>query len=1435
MSWALALTLGGCQPYLDHERDLFDFRADVTDFGSERQLELKSLEGDQQSLLLVFNQPLREPTETDLTAPFQLTLQPATAAVKLELEGVAGVRATFSQPLAAATEYTVGIPAGWRAQTGVALWRPVRRQWSTPRPELSQVKVDGQPEAPPGAPLRLGPDQAIELVFNQPVAQGSVQEALSWQAAEDAPGPVAAGDFSLAAVVDGLGKKDHRRFRLLVSNLRENTTYRLSLSPGVKGVQGPLRGNRGQTFLFEYQRHLRYLGPTKLPRSGSVALDFSSLVTPEEVARCLVTVPTEARPLIAPDSTKANRITLQFPHSRPRRLLLLAGMESQQRHRLEEDVSIELTAPAPKEQALPPLVPLALSEEIARPAKTRTEVWRLSLDQALAASLTPDRPWKANGALPWERSKPAFVVDPKPLGSGSRARAATRAKPGNGWPAAKKGSRQGLLALRRGGAGGPMERGLVVDTSLHLVAVSDAEGVRVKVLDIATRRPVVGCTLGLRGARAGSAFGATVKSDSAGVALLPWGASSERPEPLFLVAQLGKDLTFTPVRTVGIEPSAALLAAAFLTTDRPFYAAKQPVQVGGFLWKKPSRAVTATLNLYAPDGQLAHTSPVAFDEAGFLTALCSAPEQEGRYRLKLEIGGAEQAHADIRVCPVAVEQEDYSLAVTEEGGSTRAVLTRQGARHRKPGLRAFLLPLAGPSQTTAQGWTPVQGHEPAWESLATSVSAKEIVFQIPQRATGGMLVVEAFDSKEPALVLARYEQEVPPTEPALAVDFKQGTPGQQRIIPKVVGWQGAAPQISGALMFRPRGAQEWQETEVRAQLGSTEQESWNLRFSGPGEYRLQLRASSSVGAPAIEAAWERDLTSEEMSDPGISVEPNVAIPGATLLTTLGASDGGREVWFSLTGGGLLEGRFATVSKLGELPPLIVTFARSLAVRVRAEAPTRPVFGRQRAAWISRSALVPMGLPPNGQVDLSLTVEREDRLQELPRTGQNLRLSLQRGGPGDGWKGMLFHSPSLPGWPAPEPGLASSFLGDSPVEPTFRESYPLLPPAEPERPTLDVISLEANTEIVLAAPSRPGSFRWRAVARDDLGRFAWADQVVEIGNVSRWSASLPWGARVGDSFEAGIKFVSGPTESAALGLTATALVGEPNLTPSGYLRTAGVVKPGGSYFLGFTYSLEQQAKDRVSLAWELGHGGKLHQQDATLEMFPTAPVPRGSGVASLPAGAVRRVPVVGKEPWRLSLRSPEEGEESVIELLGPKGSLGKVRLVAGAAPVTLQGAGPGTLELSHRGGAAITYEMSRLEPDQGETRPWASQVYLFRYLVDQAGRATDSAVKGKNARIRLHLVNPAQLKALRVNVPLPGGLRPVALEPVRDNTPDPAWRVQPGSVEFDLENLGAGEYEWDLEAEVESVGDYLWPTAQATTPEVDLQALSGSGRLTVSAK
>jgi hypothetical protein len=1422
----LLLALLACTPYLDHEQRLFEVRGELAAFGPKRQLELVSLTGDERSLLLVFNQPLRSPSDTRAEVPFPLDIHPPVEIADLNLEGAAGVRVTFAQPLPRAREYRLRIPQGWRTLTGVGLRHPIERRWRTALPRLTAVTVEGRSQTglSGSGPLLLQEGEALELQFNQPVALGSVESALRWTPAQEEAGEAGSDPWSLEPVA----QKDHTRFLFRPGTPWRSSGYRLRLGPGVKGLEGPLRGSEVREISVQLERPLVYTGPGTLTRSERLELEFSAPVEPEELARCLLTLPESSRPLsIEPHPRRPQRMILRFSEPLPSRLLLVAGLQGRHGQLLAEEVSLPLESPPPSkgELASDPLVPLPLApgSHALVGGGGKTETWTLSLQQALAVSQTPEAKWTGRGALAWEERSPVFVANPQQTAQRYPVRDARTA-------------RAPYLLVKRTQKDGTVSRALLATSDLNLHCARTPEGVFVRVSQGSSGRPPQsGCSLLLRTAT-GQALGESVLSDSQGEALLPWPAEQERPQTVYVVATRGhgreQEQTFQPVGPV--TSSSAALPSGFLTTDQPFYRPQQPMLVSGFLWApatRPPDSEPARLVTRDQSGKVVSSVPLHWDQHGFCQVRCNAPGVTGVYTLSQTTQGdtQERTLATFRVCPVAHGGETYSLQMTEKGGRGQATLTRAGSRHRKVGLRASLWPLPEREQEPG-GWSPLSGRGPRWLPLGSTSLSPTLDFALEHPALGGRLVVEAFDLEQPDLVLARQEKELPQSLPYLTLEFgpRELGAGQQALLPRVEGWSLGSPEISAELLLQsPLG---WQQVERRANF--RDGEPWELHLRRPGRYRLSLRATLPTGL-VLEGVWERQLEPRQLPHPELLVEPRVAMPGATLTATVAGVPAGSTVWCELTGGGAWEGSFESVREDGTVTPRTLPFARALGVELITQWNRPPQWGSQRAVWDQRHSVVPLG-PLSRSGLLAMSLERKDGLTGLPAPGQELRAWLSCEGSGEGWTGLLLGSPVLDGWPAPAPSLLESFLG-RPL-PLPSDSYPLLPLELPPGQAHGALLLGRPVEVEVKAPAE-GATEWTALARDAVGRFAWTRATTKTSEVSRWRVVAPWGVREGDRFQAGPELICAPGEPAAVGATADA-ISEPGLqTPSGFLHTAGVTKPGQRLQLLFDYRLSSSNGEKVKLAWNRGQAGRLHRQEADLPVFETPPVPRGEGLANLRAHSTSRVRVPGPLPWRLQLFAPEaeQAEAAQLEVWGPQGSLGKISLRPGAPPRVLQGVGPGTVEIQHGAGPSITYQMFRLAPDTGQLPPWGERFYLFRSLLDEAGQSTGVAVRGASSRVRINLVNPGFLRTASVRLPLPGGLRPLSLAPLDGTTPEVSWRSLTGEVRFQLRDLPAGEFTWEMEVTAEAVGDYLWPSAQATGEGGELLAMSGSGRVAIVAR
>ncbi len=166
-----------CQPYLDHPLD-DGFSAELHARGARRRLSLESVKVSPDSLLLVFNQPLRE-LKHDIEPPFEPNIRPPLAIKGVKFEGAAGLRIELGAPLPPASTYTIEIPQGWQSSAGSALTHSIRKVWTSP-----SLKAASSSTTPPSPqePLELlsfkWEKGGGRLTFSGPVSSEELQRCL---------------------------------------------------------------------------------------------------------------------------------------------------------------------------------------------------------------------------------------------------------------------------------------------------------------------------------------------------------------------------------------------------------------------------------------------------------------------------------------------------------------------------------------------------------------------------------------------------------------------------------------------------------------------------------------------------------------------------------------------------------------------------------------------------------------------------------------------------------------------------------------------------------------------------------------------------------------------------------------------------------------------------------------------------------------------------------------------------------------------------------------------------------------------------------------------------------------------------------------------------------------------------------------------------------
>lgn len=1208
-----ALWVAACQPYQDHEVSLFDTQGEALVGGPKRQLALLDLQARDGSLILVFNQPLRTLRGApEAEVPFAVALQPPRAVRGLSWEGFAGVRVHLAEPLPPASEFTVEIPAGWRSACGVMLRHPIRRTFRTERPELKEVLRDDGQRALPGAPLPLRSGEGLRLVFDQPVALGSVEEALSWRWDAEGQGREAPERLRLEAVDEPRAPKV---LRLVPRGLVSGRSYRLTLGPGVKGLKGPLRSQQEWTVEVEFDPHpLEYRGPRQLAGDPPWLLTFSEPVAPEEVERCLQSLPPAPLQVRRAASGDPRKVQVGLaPGGRLARLQLLAGLESIEGRRLGQAVDLALD-----------LGGGGLSET--SPLGLEPAFWTLD-----ACYLSPGQEFRVLGALP-----------PLPAGSVER--------------------REHLLRL----------------------------------------------------------------TETSGRELSRW--------------------------------------------------------------------------------------PLTVDASGFFEQRCQAPGEPGRYVLSL-LGRAEEL--PLWVAPLAQDEEDTQVELAVGPESVTVVSRQTGARVRKVGWRLELWS-DPPALGTVQGWIPWEDSAPRWQRLAEGEQAGEQErreIPLPDASVGGLLVAEAFDRQQPELVLSRATHRLAPRAPEirLQVEASPHDPWRYGLRWEVVGGSGSSWSREMSLQRWDASQGQWQPMERRTALAGLSPDDGTIRLPGAGLYQLQLSAVSSSGQ-SCQRSWLRWLPPDDVPSPGLEIQPAWPRPGQPLQLSLPDELIGQTVRLQLPG----REDVVTVLPGGKLPCdwSVPQGLSHIPVRVEWD----PAKSSPRQVWRAR---VPVQDAPLAN---PLTLEWTAQPFGGPR------LALRTAAPEPGWRGLAWAVQELPGWAAP--GTVSSWGLPETTPRSFGppERWPLLSRSWSSQPA-EGSGQELPWELSPKPEGKEPPGLWRALGYRSGTGVEWAEvrpSAREPG--SEWKAFGPRSVRPGDRFEAGVRFRAGRQESGSLGLTAQAEVTEGRQPPVGFYHTSGIVKPGATVELGFDYQVDQGPGGQLALGWTLGHGGERHRVDAAVLVLAPPFVPQGGRLALLGEQGSARIPVPGRQPWRLELLPPERGG-TVVEVFGPRGSLGQVRLSPGQVPVSLVGGGPGTVEVLHRQGPPIGYRLERLQPDTGITPPWGSQAYLFRRFAEENGQTTPRLIAGQRVDLDIHIVAPVGLGSSRLQLPLPGGVKPLGLRSEGEAPALTTWRAGDGQVELAWPQLPPGETVVRFQVETLVSGDYLWPAAQLFH-EGRLVAVSGSGRVAI---
>lgn len=1443
--WLMLLLVFGCQPYLDHELPVYDLTKDFVDFGHKRRLELLSVSGDRESLLLTFNQPLRLLGSEEREPPFTAKLYPRLSLAKTELEGLAGVRLTFAKPAPAAHQFEVMIPAGWRALSGASYLSQTRHKWETPRPEL--VHLDSALQGRAHGGVLLDPVAPVHLRFNQPISLDSLKSCLRVESlSEGAP-----GSFSLTATDETL-----REFELVFEGLAHNADYRLVLDAGVRGVEGSLASSQVLERRVSTSLDLRYLGQLQVTPSpdDELELHFSEPVRPSELERCLwvesgSNVWLETLPEKGALASQKHLLRLTRP--RPAEVTLLAGMRAQTGTSLPADVVLRIE---PEPEALvpeAPLTPVTLEPgshvlDAFRSRGNKTATWGLSLRQALAVSALPEALWSDSRKLRFELSKPLFTT-PKAKPKPKTPKKPSPNKPNK--PAQKPLSLDAFLNpkaknkhgfyLVRKGKPGQLSRAFLVRSDLEINYSVEPGAVTVvgrsRRLD-SPRAGAVAEILSLEGEVLD-----TTRLDEAGSARFEIAADGGA---YAVSLRWGKDRNFVPLQ--GLQSALSVPSPAFASLDLIHHQPGERVTLFGVLW--PQEGLESSQLSYRvvteAEGAEVHSGEFPTGELGLFETHFLAPESAGRYTVEVEVpmasGRPRTLRRTLRVSQELPDYQKYHFSLLSEklapGQMVEGQFDFRGPRHEELELKATLRP--SPPPRPVRGWKRSPHKQPKWLDLPVEVDSDQHSFrlQLPENLReDAVLQLELREGSEANLELGEIQRLVSHPGTQLELRVEGATPAvgtNQEIFLKARSPDLRRVLIEGRLLYRGLEATEDTEwTELQAQQFESQDgdEPWHVAFPRAGHYRLDgLVVDEERGISLTQ--WHTEVGNRDAElQFEVLLDKRRAAPGEQVRARVKGLAAGVPLQVSLSGDKLFWSKTEVLGENKDLEPFTVPRARTELLELFAQALPAPAFGVQRVTALT--GLARLQIDPESRT-LPLTLE----LPEEVEAGEPMTVTLRTAEGSSRVRGFLLSRAEHSLFQREHGSLYASLVEDSqePITRAHIEKELRLEEDQEQDSTFfrGGIRVEGETRLELVAPSQPGRYHWHFMGLDGELRTTFADAEVEVLAASDWEPLTPAAVRETDAFEAGLQVQAGRREAAPIGLTAS-ISEEGDLLPSSYFSTNGLVDPGSVDELVFHYLVPPsgQIKD-LNLHWNLGLEGRRHEQWAGVPVIPVPFVGERQAGGRLAPGSRHRLDVDKLSRWALWLRSVD-GHPATLEVRHPQGVHAPLTVDKNNPRARVEGRGPGVVELVHGQGASADFVLEDLKPDDGQSRSFGEKLYLMRSLRDSEGADANPARlrKGEVYRGVLHVLNPAPLNQVRFRIPLPGGAVP---ERVVGERFHPDWRWELGEVNFSVAHLPVGEFTWEIHFRAHSAGDYLWPFTELKDAAGHVLAHSGSGRVVIKA-
>jgi hypothetical protein len=1365
----LCLVLVGCQPYPDHGDPIPDFRADSVDFGTRRELKLVNFQGDQQGLLLQFNQPLQKLSELDDPVPFELSIRPPIPVKSMRREGVASVRVTFAEPLPPAHAFKATIPPGWRALTGASFLHPHTEDWTTTPPALSQV------EPVPG-------EAAWEMTFNQPIDKESLLRCL------EVPG-LSASDFDIVPL-----DPTHYELRILTPV----AVASVHLSPGLKSAVGRVEGLEQDFSLTGFSAGIFFCEKSEwLPQVGAVHFVFSEEVGRTELLENLEGLDQLAAQLYSDDGK--DYLLFLGDVSRAREISVSDSLTARSGSRLLHEVNVTaapLRRPVQQElyRSFQSVAPSATVVRFPTAEKASVATWRLDRKSAVSLVRLSDKEWAAREKLPIEYTPPEYAHKT------NKARKVTRFL--------KKDARPGGLFLVRVATDGKVKRRLLTRSDL-IVEGWSLNGVLTGFVARANGIPLSDVAL--------------QQCDSSGALLdtaytAPDGTAAFRTDEhrgLYLWADESLGTALAPIVHRQVTPPIA--SPGLLWTQGKFFEPGQDSAYLGLWW---SEGELPLLEVVDAGGELVSVRIEPPERVGpFYHGSFSAPDRSGEYRIRFRQGtgshesalvGASTFHVSRLAGQSGAPKVALELRKLESGG--------YGGSYEWDGRGASLLGAAArleAQRTNKDGWERVRPGTPDFIPLeidrkVSMLGGQYELTSLPLVQGRWNLVVEMFDRESPGAViekavLALGDEEVEllgcelktlSTSTSLArfsFEFTQSESNGRRPL-----FCRLDAKEKGLWTTRESGEASWLEGEYK----------WDATLPSVGSYRVYL-SNELNGEPL--AVWQNTLRGKA-ADSSLNLTPRPIAPTQRLSIVWPKLAEGTPVWLSiLTGKEQVTQRRSAdqESGLGEIGvPKTRLGDRELEVVL---ASLSPKFQMQvDSVEIDTDTLY-------NSFDAELLSLQGARLVV---TGEALQVQV----PKQLHYGVVWWSHAHPESNANPGGLskAAAFvhtgqeLADlplaGPADFTEIDEISILAPPQPGAYHLRMLGLSVEGEVRFCHQpvEVEAESRWGPVTPDWLrpgDAFA--------AGVRFWSDPKDLGK-------------TGATTSVEVDSSLLPL----SYQITSALVEPGSVADMLFSYQAPDFAAASKAS-LIKLIWNLGVEGQAHIVETELSPLPTAVKTETFRKVTLEPGRRRRLTLPFESHWLARLSVEEEGGALVYLASGQHEaehvnlSKASAREFAGSGRDTLE------VELLSGHPVELEILELRSEPVEDSYSALGLYLLRQLETVDGDPVDSDDAEISQSYLLAHYLVVPDTREFGYLMVPLPGGMRTKGVWLRAGDQLTPLhWSVGEGTVQAVLPDLSKGEHEVVVLVEAHVGGDYFWPGSKVVGIDDEVLSSTVSERVKI---